>query len=400
MRKKNILIVAGVFPPEPIVSANLMYDLALELSKEYNVTVLRPYPTRPTGFKFDEYDNAKFPFKVIEIPSYTHPQSNLIGRFRESISCGKEAAKYVKAHHDEIDFIYNDPWQLFGVNIVAKEAVKHGIPYIMAVQDIYPEAILAKLPNIIGKAIEKILMPIDVYNESHAARVHTISDKMVDHLSQTRGLPKSHFISVRNWQNEKSFTDYEPLPKVESSPFTFMYMGNVGPLAGLETVIDAFHQAKLEGARLVIAGSGSAKDSLRMQVENLKLDNVEFWDVPNGKVPEIQSLADVMVLPVKKGFAMSSIPSKLPAYMFSKKPVLASVDEESDTAKCIIDADAGWVIEPENPIALAKSFAMIRMMNDEKLKLAGERGFEFAMKKLSRSGNLPILVNAIKETLS
>lgn len=40
--KKRILIVSAVFPPGQVTSAFLNYDLAHELAKEYEVTVLRP----------------------------------------------------------------------------------------------------------------------------------------------------------------------------------------------------------------------------------------------------------------------------------------------------------------------------------------------------------------------
>ena len=54
--KKNVLIITAVFPPEQVTSAFLNYDLAHELAKDYEVTVLRPYPTRPIGAKFDSID--------------------------------------------------------------------------------------------------------------------------------------------------------------------------------------------------------------------------------------------------------------------------------------------------------------------------------------------------------
>lgn len=37
----RILIITGVFYLEPVVSAGLMKDLATELSKDYQVTVVR-----------------------------------------------------------------------------------------------------------------------------------------------------------------------------------------------------------------------------------------------------------------------------------------------------------------------------------------------------------------------
>ena len=395
---KKVLIIAGVFPPEPIVSANLMFDLATELSKDNQVTVLRPCPSRPMGFKFEEYDNSKFQFKVIELSSYIHPKSDLLGRLRESVSFGLQAAKYVASHYEEIDFIYNDPWQLFGVNIVARTARKYKIPYMMAVQDIYPESITSKLPKYIGKAVTQILLPIDKYNQSNAAKIHTISNNMVEYLSKTRKVPKDKYICVRNWQNEDSFIN-RSIGNKDNSLFTFMYLGNVGPLAGLEIVIKAFSYLKDKNVRLVIAGSGSAKIKLMQMREVIDSDKIEFWDVPDGKVPEIQSKADVMVLPVKKGFAMSSIPSKLPAYMFSAKPILASVDCGSDTAKCITESDSGWVIEPENIEKLYLKMKDICNESFVELRKKGKRGQEFALRNLSKSGNVPVLIESIKKII-
>lgn len=46
---KTVLIVSGVFAPDPLTTAHMNYDLALELSKDYHVTVVRPVTTRPIG---------------------------------------------------------------------------------------------------------------------------------------------------------------------------------------------------------------------------------------------------------------------------------------------------------------------------------------------------------------
>ena len=112
--QKKILIISAVFPPEQVTSALLNYDLARELSKKYVVTVLRPYPTRPIGMKFEYKGLSGEPFETILIESHTHPQSEIIGRFRESIDFGRKCAAYIKQHHKEFCFIYNNPWQLFG----------------------------------------------------------------------------------------------------------------------------------------------------------------------------------------------------------------------------------------------------------------------------------------------
>lgn len=394
--KKNVVIVAAVFTPEPIVSANLLFELACELSKRYNVTVLRPKPTRPLGFKTPNWDSGNWPFNEIILDTYTSPQSKILGRFRESISHGKAAAEYIKRYHKNIDFIFNDSWHLFGINIVAHTAVKYGIPYITPVQDIYPESLVSKLPNILvlKKLVQSLLLPIDKYNLSHATRIHTISEGMVETLAATRNIEKNKFYIVRNWQDDRQFSDYiatKTPTENKNEPFTFMYMGNVGHLAGLETVIRAFKKIDKLNIRLVIAGGGAAKESLIRDAKDDK--RIEFWDVPAGQVPATQDKADVMVLPVKKGFALSSIPSKLPAYMFSAKPVLASVDAESDTAMCLKKSSGGWVIPPEDEDLMTKQMETCINENRQILQIMGENGRKFALEHLSREQNLKILVN-------
>ena len=403
MNKKSILIVAGVFYPEPIVSANLLTQLATKLGEKYKVTVLRPHPTRPMGFDMSECDYSHFPFNVIEIDSYTCAASSLVGRFCESYSMGKVSSTYIKEHHDEIDFVFNDSWHLIGLNIVARTCVKYKIPYITPIQDIYPESLFSKFPDItfLKWVLKSILSPIDKYTLFHAARIRTISEKMVEYLSTTRNIARDKFIVVRNWQNEDSFIEYSqnrcPCSTSDSNLFTFMYLGNVGPLAGIEVLFDALKIAKLPNVRLVVAGSGSAKKSLQEKAREYANCNIEFWDVPAGMVPIIQDKADVMCLPMKRGSAMFSIPSKLPAYMFSAKPILSSVDKDSDTAVCIKDAKAGWVAIPGDAKDVARCMKKATMLSRDQLLEMGKCGFEYSMRVFSKKVNPPILVKACED---
>ena len=292
MENKYILIISAVYPPEPIVSSKLSHDLYLGLKEDGHVVrVLHPQPTRPNGFAFDD----KFVVGEDEITtqSYVCPQSSLIGRMRESWSFGKACAKYIKEHHSEISCIYANAWPMFSQKAIVKAARKYGIPSIIHVQDVYPESLTNKMPAAIGRIAHALILPMDKYILSYCTKVVAISDKMKNYLAQTRGIDTIKISVVINWQNEKEFLDYQyvALENGLEHPFTFMYMGNIGPVAGVDLLIDTFVQAKLENARMVIAGSGSMKEQLKAKASNCK--EIEFWDVPNGKVPEIQSQADV-----------------------------------------------------------------------------------------------------------
>ena len=85
--------------------------------------------------------------------------------------------------------------------------------------------------------------------------------------------------------------------------------------------------------------------------------------------------------------------------MFSAKPVLASVDFDSDTAKCIIDCDGGWVIEPESPEHLAEQIKKCMKLSRTELEDKGWKGREFALRNLSKDKNLSKLVNACIEVI-
>lgn len=402
--KKTVLLIASVFPPEPVVSANIAGDVANELSKKYNVIVLCPKPSRPAGFNFDQETNAETSYKRIVLDSYVFPESKLLGRFRETYSMGKHAVKYINEHHSEIDLIFNAPWFLFGRCMISKAAKKYKIPYITPVQDIYPESLLAKIPKWrwMQWLVMNLFMPFDIITLRNAAKVHTISDKMKFYLMKTRGVNEDKFVVIRNWQNEEKFIKYHEehgTAERDNSPFTFMYCGNVGPLAGIEIVIEAFVKAAIPNARLIIAGSGSAKENLKEYAKNFPKSDIQFLEVPGGKVPEVQDKADVMVLPVKEGFSSSSIPSKLLAYMFSAKPVVACVDHDSDTALSVIKGKCGWVIKPENVDQLVAGFKNIMNMDKRELTEMGQNGFNYAMDNFSRKNNLVRLCKVYEDIL-
>jgi len=391
---KNILIISAVFPPEPVVSSQLSNDLAHSLKTlDNNITVLCPPPSRPMGFKFPS-EKYNYPFNVIHSNTYTCAASNLIGRLKESYFFGKFTQAYINQNAKEIDIIYANTWPLFAQYFSVKAAKKNKTSIIIHVQDVYPESLGNKIP-LIGKLINWILLPLDKYILQNAYKVIAISEKMKQHLVNTRSLSKNKCEVVLNWQDERDFISYLPEKKTSNDIFTFMYLGNIGPVAGVDLLIKAFAKAQLRNCQLIIAGSGSSKADLQKLVQDKKYANILFWEVPAGKVPETQSKADVMLLPLKKGTGVTSIPSKLPAYMFSKKPVIACVNNNSDTGNCILNSNGGWITEPENEEALAVLMQKVSNLPKQELQTIGENSFQFAIRYLSRTANLKRLTDLI-----
>lgn len=397
--KKHILMISAVFPPEQVTSAFLNYDLAHELAKDYEVTVLRPYPTRPIGALFENAEVKDQSFKTVLIESYTHPESNLLGRFRESIDFGRKCASYIKKHKKDIDAIYNGPWQLFGVFIVAWVAVKYKIPYVMTVQDIYPESLLTghNYPKLIKWGVQSLLMPMDKYYTRHAVKVRTISKEMAEYMSRTRNLPISHYLALDNWQNEE---DYDGLPVHKRGDcMVFSYVGSINVHSNVELIIRAFHEASIPNSELRIYGGGNRKDNCLQLVNELRDDKIRFNQVNRNMVPAIQNEADVMVLALPKGNGGLCLPSKMTSYMLSGKPILASIDSCSASVRYIHEAHCGISVEPDSVKDLTEGFKRFGQLPLSELKSMGENSKAFAKRNLTRGANLPRLVHIFDELL-
>lgn len=386
----KLLIITAVFPPEPVVSAKLSNDIVNCLSEQSEISVISPRPSRPQGFKFSKVNTAS-EFKHIISDSFVFPKSQLLGRLYESYSFGKFCSNYIKLHHSEIELVYINSWPLISQYLIIKACKRNNLKSVMHIQDIYPESLTNKLP-FFRNFLNSLLLPIDKYILKNSTRIVAISHEMEEYLYRTRGIDDLKISVIPNWQDhlEYSFSG-EPKEK----PFTFMYLGNIGPVAGIDLLIDAFSKLQNNNCNLIIAGAGSMKDKLIQGVKDNNYSNIQFIDVPYGKTGEIQAQADILLLPVKKGAALSSVPSKLPAYMFSKKPIIASVDKTSATAMAITEAKCGWVLEPEDIDTLAEAMNNVLLLNKKTLEKLGDNGFDYGIKTFSKKHNLPKLIEVL-----
>lgn len=396
---KNILIISAVFPPEQVTSAYLNYDLAKTLAKDYRVTVLRPKPTRPIGVTFQNSWSDP-DFETVLIDSYTHPESELMGRLKEAVDFSRKATKYLKSHKEEIDFVYNDGWQLFGLYIIAKACVKYNIPYMVPIQDIYPECLFTKslAPGFIKKIIEGILLPFDKYYQKNAYRVRTISDEMRNYLSPTRNVPIVKYLVVNNWQNDDDFLkDYPARP--DDGKVVFAYVGSINEHANVDLMIKAFVSANIDNVEFRIYGGGNKKDYCVNLAKQLGAKNIIFDIVSRDKVAFVQSQVDVMVLALPKGNGNLCLPSKLTSYLLSGKPVLASVDQDSSTKRILEGNECGKTVVPDDKEVLIQGFQYFSGLSKEKRSEMGTKSREYALQHLTREVNLSIVIESIKQAL-
>lgn len=394
----RVLIISSVFPPEPLTSAMMNYDLADALSRYHNVTVLRPAPSRPIGHQYG-VRNDSYDFECITVSSYTYPKSKYLGRVRESISFGIICAKYIERHRSEIDFVYNDGWQLFGLYIVARACVKAGIPYIVPIQDIYPESLLTSktIPNFLNSTITTILLSLDKYYQKHAYKVRTITQEMANYLVQTRKLNKESYLVIDNWQNDE---DYYYLPPLHNQGLVFAYVGSINAHSNTELIIKAFYEADIPNALLKIYGGGSHKETCKRLVERLGLQSKVLFELVDKKeVPTIQAQSNVLLLALHKGNGGLALPSKITSYMLSGRPILASIDTNSATYRYITDNNCGLCVEPDSISAMSDGFKFFAQLSYSDIEVMCENSRRYSEGHLMKTPNLNKLVNVINHLL-
>lgn len=412
----SIAIVNCVYPPEPVVSAQMGHDLAVHLTKTgRKVTVICPSPSRPLGADYSALHAQITPLirqengiSVVRVPSFASPASCILRRMRESFSFGRHVTQYLKTQPNQPDIVYVNSWPLLSQAIIIHHCTRQRIPVVLHIQDTYPESLLAKLPHLVGRAIEPPLLALDRWIARKAAHVITISETMKSAFLEKRGIAHDRLSLIHNWVDDAPFhsmpdrTQSANHYKIPNDLLTFVFLGNIGPVAGVELLIDGFHKAAIPKALLLIIGDGSSKAGCVRSAQELGVtDRIHFISDPAMEnVPRLLSLGDVCLLPMRKGAGSSSLPSKIMAYMLAGKPVLAAVDGDSDTAACIRDAGCGWVVEPNNAQALAQGLRDIGNLDRAVLADMGKAGAAYGTRQFSATSGLSRITNILHTVCS
>jgi colanic acid biosynthesis glycosyl transferase WcaI len=144
-----------------------------------------------------------------------------------------------------------------------------------------------------------------------------------------------------------------------------MYAGNVGFSQSLDLVVAAARtlaeRPDADDVVFVVNGGGSARPQIEEQAAGL--DNVVFVDFqPKERLPEVLAAADIHVVPLRRGLARSSVPSKTYSILAAGRPVVASVDVGTEVARVVEQAGAGLAVPPDDPEEFTK--ALVTLLDD------------------------------------
>jgi colanic acid biosynthesis glycosyl transferase WcaI len=247
-------------------------------------------------------------------------------------------------------------------------ARRWGVPFVFNVQDVFPDVAI-ELGAITSPRVIRAASWLERWTYRRADAVTVLSDDLQANLvAKIAGTVPDAHDRIRVIPN---FVDTERIRPHEAaaSPYrrrhglvgrrVVMYAGNVGFSQSLDLVLAAARKlADRTDVVFVINGQGSARPVLEEQAAGL--DNVRFVDFePKELLPEVLAAGDVHLVPLRRGLARSSVPSKTYSILAAGRPLVASVDEGTEVARVVEQAGAGLAVPPDDPDAFTQAVAAL-----------------------------------------
>jgi colanic acid biosynthesis glycosyl transferase WcaI len=395
----KILYVSQYFPPEMGAPAARAVELARHwVSLGQEVTVLTGFPNHPTGFVPAEwrprlrrlvYREVIDGITVVRTWLLPFPNRRAHERMLNYSSFSVSAAlRGLEIPRPDV-VIATSPQLLVGLSGWWIARWK-GSPLVFEVRDLWPESLAAVGAGAENSLLHQLLGTIAGFLYRNASHIAVVTPAFKEHLIQHWSVPADRISIVENGVETDLFDPAHQDNNLRrelggNDKFLACYVGTMGMAHGLDTVIEAAKKLSqsLPNAVLLLVGEGAEKERIKSLAVAERLTNLRFIDQqPRERIPAFISASDVCLVLLKKTELFKTvIPTKMLEFMSCARPVILGVDGQA--RQLLEEAEAGIVMEPENPTALAE--AIMRLEADAQLRARlGANGRKYVVERCSR----------------
>lgn len=404
------IVFSAYYEPEVAASLYLSTNLYEDMAGSgIDVNLFVPLPTRGVS---DEVRN-KYKNHKVEVRCNGRLRIHRIGIPKEGKSVIGRAARYIlmnavfilKSISSKADVIFvqsTPPTQGATAAIIKK--VMH-IPFVYNLQDVFPDSLVGTGIAKKGSAVYRMGRVIENFTYRNADKIIVISNDMKTNI-MTKGVPESKIEIVNNWIDGNVV---KPIPKDQNymyekfglsrENFNVVYAGNLGYAQNIEVIIKAAEVLKdCSDIKFLIFGKGAQEEEYKNMAAELNLCNLSFFPIqPYSEVSYVYSLGDVSIVPCKKGFGSSAMPSKTWSIMAAGTPVLASFDSDTDMEKLINSQKVGMFNHAEDWEGLSSNIKYL-YSNREYLQEYGRNARKYVEENISREKCVGKYIMCIKNS--
>jgi len=328
---KDILIIANFVLALDRTDNNRFSYLAEYLSDEFQVELVASDFYHQKKCK-REGDYSSFPFKVTLLHESGYPKNVCLKRFASHREFGKNVKKYLETRKKP-DVIYCAVPSLDCSKYAADFAKKHGIRFIVDIQDLWPEAfkMVLKIPVVSDLIFAPMVRKANAIYSS-ADEIISVSKTYCNRaLSVNKKCKETHTVflgtklSVFDENVRKSTYKKENPDKI-----TLAYCGTLGSSYDLTLVFDALEILKnrnVEMPEFLVMGWGPKREQFESYAKEKGLDVRFTGRLPYDEMCGILARSDIAVNPIVPGAAQSII-NKHADYAAAGIPVLNSQECE------------------------------------------------------------------------
>ena len=262
--------------------------------------------------------------------------------------------------------------------------VVRGAPLVFNVQDIFPDAAV-RTGAISNRCVIAVAAWLERMTYRRAAAVTVLSEDLRRNVAAKAGRDRQGIVHVI-----PNFVDTEtivPLPRMTSyraelgigDEPVVLYAGNVGFSQSLELVVESAR--RMPDVTFLINGDGAARPQLERDAA--AVPNVRFAGYqPASRLAEVLATGDVHVVPLRAGLGDVSVPSKTYSSLAAARPVVASIDLNSEIPRLLSECGAGIAVAPGDSAALQ---AALRTVVGDAARAAamGAAGRQWAQREAS-----------------
>ncbi|HKX16593.1 MAG TPA: glycosyltransferase family 4 protein, partial [bacterium] len=342
----NVLLITPHYPPEIRSVSVLMSQLAEDLAMgEHAVTVLAPHPPS----RMDEAPGTPRPgragpagVRVIRVPVLPFVKvPRAVRAMTHFTLAGSIVWSGLRAGRQDAVVVYSPPLPLaLAGEILAR---RWGVPLVVNVQDIYPQALidlgLARNPLVLA-----VLRWLErrAYRRAAALTVHSNGNRR---LLLARGVDPAKITVVPNWIDTGQAGVPDPNPyRVDlalGDRVAVLFAGVMGYAQDMNVIVDAATLLRDDsGIVFLLAGDGVRRAEAQALVRGRALSNVRFLPFqPIERYPILVAAADCCLVTLQASVATPVVPSKIAGILGLARPVVAALPEGD--AREIVDRSGG-----------------------------------------------------------